>query len=106
MELTKVDNNPIVEDAVLIGDEISSDQFIHANTIPVLNNQLRTGCIIPVFSKDNECTISHTEFIDTTYEVTRQFFGNKQNEFYNLQYVSHTPLKGVFRRRWESLQKS
>jgi hypothetical protein len=79
MELTKVNNYPIVEDAILLDEEeISSDQFINANTVPVLNNQLRTGCIIPVFSKDNECTISHSEFIETTYQVAEKFFGNER----------------------------
>jgi len=74
MEITKVDNNPIVEDAVLINDTISSDQFIEANTVPIMQQQLKSSCIIPVFSKDNESTISHTEFIEITHEVLSQFF--------------------------------
>jgi hypothetical protein len=92
MELTKVNNNPIVEDAVLLEEEISSDQFINANTIPVLNEKLRTGCIIPVFSKDNECTISHAQFIETTYQVAEKFFGNERILQPAIR-VSH-PIKG------------
>jgi len=92
MENTEMDNYPIVEDAVLLEDEISSDQFINANTIPVLNAELRTGCIIPVFSKDNESTISHTEFIDTSLQVIQQFFSNERILQPAIR-VSH-PIKG------------
>lgn len=92
MEITKVDNNPIVEEAILIDDNISSDQFIHANTVTVMQNQLKTGCIIPVFSKDNESTISHTEFIETTYEVVSQFFSGEQ--LLNPAIRASHPIKG------------
>ncbi|WP_346855415.1 DUF3871 family protein [uncultured Draconibacterium sp.] len=92
MELTKVNSNPIVEDAVMLDEEISSDQFIHANTISVRNEQLRSGCIIPVFSKDNESTISHSEFIETTYRVAEKFFGNERILQPAVR-VSH-PIKG------------
>tara|TARA_R110002050_G_scaffold167468_2_gene298262 strand:- start:284 stop:1276 length:993 start_codon:yes stop_codon:yes gene_type:complete len=92
MENTQVDQYPIVEDAIVLNDEISSDQFIHANTLPVLNEQLRSGCIIPVFSKDNECTISHTEFIETASQVVQQFFGNERILKPAIR-VSH-PIKG------------
>jgi hypothetical protein len=92
MENTKINQYPIVEDAILLDDEISSDQFIHANTLPVLNDQLRSGCIIPVFSKDNESTISHTEFIETTFQVAQQFFGNERVLQPAIR-VSH-PIKG------------
>ena len=43
--------------------------FIEANTIEVSLNHLKNDCTIPVFSKDNECTISHYEFINSTKEV-------------------------------------
>lgn len=39
--------------------------FIEANTKDVDINHLRKDCVIPVFSKDNEVTISHPEFIET-----------------------------------------
>lgn len=38
--------------------------FIEANTKSVSLSHLQTDCIIPVFSKDNERTISHQEFIE------------------------------------------
>ncbi|GJN63133.1 DUF3871 family protein [Elizabethkingia anophelis] len=39
--------------------------FIEANTTQVDLEHLKSDCIIPVFSKDNERTIAHQEFIDT-----------------------------------------
>jgi len=66
--------NAVVEDFELPESDISKDQFIHANTIPVLLEDLKRQCIIPVFSKDNESTISHSEFVEITNEVTGRFF--------------------------------
>lgn len=43
--------------------------FIEANTTEVSLRHLQNECTIPVFAKDNECTISHFEFIDSTKEV-------------------------------------
>lgn len=93
MGLTKIDNNPIVEDIVLLEEpEVSSDQFIHANTQTILTAELRDRCIIPVFSKDNESTISHSEFIETTFLTTQKFFGNERILEPAVK-VSH-PIKG------------
>ena len=39
--------------------------FIIANTVDVTLPHLQNECIIPVFSKDNEKTIAHQEFIET-----------------------------------------
>ena len=43
--------------------------FIEANTTEVSLSHLQRECTIPVFAKDNECTISHFEFIDSAKEV-------------------------------------
>lgn len=43
--------------------------FIEANTIEVSLEHLKNDCIVPVFAKDNECTISHFEFINSTLQV-------------------------------------
>jgi len=51
----------------------SSDQFIRSNTKSIPYNELRHGSIIPSF-KDNESTISHTEFIDAFGELCDNFF--------------------------------
>ena len=58
----------------IISDEVQSlhvsqDKYIHkpfieANTIEVNFDHLKKDCIVPVFSKDNELTISHNSFID------------------------------------------
>lgn len=48
--------------------------FIKANTKPVTLNHLKNDCVIPVFARDNESTISHFEFIDAVNELVRQQF--------------------------------
>lgn len=45
----------------------TSSGFIEANTEPVTLEHLKNDCIIPVFSKDNESTISHYQFVNTLY---------------------------------------
>lgn len=82
----------IVEEVELPVSEISSDQFILANTSPVTLDEIRRGCIIPVFSKDNECTISHTEFIEVAGEVAGRFFRGERMMMPSIR-VSH-PIKG------------
>ncbi|QNM85983.1 DUF3871 family protein [Polaribacter pectinis] len=52
----------------------SSSKFIEANTKEVSLEHLQNECIIPVFAKDNECTISHYEFIDATKEIAKNYF--------------------------------
>ena len=51
--------------------------FIEANTIEVELNHLRNDCIVPVFSKDNERTISHNEFIQVAQECASEVFPNQ-----------------------------
>lgn len=43
--------------------------FIEANTVEVTHHHLSNDCIIPVFAKDNERTISHQEFIEAAVEA-------------------------------------
>ena len=52
----------------------SSSKFIEANTQEVSLQHLKQDCIIPVFAKDNETTISHYEFINATKEVAQSLF--------------------------------
>ena len=42
----------------------SDNRFLVANTDPIPYQVLKEKCTIPVFSKDNESTISHQEFVD------------------------------------------
>jgi len=51
--------------------------FIEANTIEVSLEHLKNECIVPVFAKDNECTISHYEFINSTKEVIEDILNYK-----------------------------
>lgn len=78
MELV-INQNPVamIQDEV---DEIkiTSRNFIEANTAKVTLNHLKNDCIIPVFSKDNESTISHYQFIEKTMEVTKSLFPNQK----------------------------
>jgi len=51
-----------------------SKQFIEANTKEASLQHLKRDCIIPVFSKDNELTISHVNFIETVFEAATKIF--------------------------------
>ena len=48
--------------------------FIEANTKEVDMSHLQDDCIIPVFSKDNEVTISHQSFIETILDAAASAF--------------------------------
>lgn len=48
--------------------------FVEANTKAVTLRHLQEDCVVPVFSKDNEVTISHPAFVETVYEAAQEFF--------------------------------
>lgn len=48
--------------------------FIMANTLEVSLQHLRDDCIIPVFSRDNEKTIAHQEFIEVVLNAVQKVF--------------------------------
>lgn len=52
--------------------------FIEANTQEVSLEHLKNDCIVPVFSKDNEVTISHSHFIESLQECTHKLFKHEQ----------------------------
>ena len=54
-----------------------SRHFIEANTKAVDISHLREDCIVPVFSKDNELTISHQMFIETILGAAYRMFPNE-----------------------------
>jgi hypothetical protein len=58
--------------------EGSSNSFIEANTTAVNTNEMRDRHIIPVFVKDNEPLISHSDFIDAVYSLTREMYADEQ----------------------------
>ncbi|MCL6218596.1 DUF3871 family protein [Zunongwangia pacifica] len=53
-----------------------SNPFIEANTKEVSLSCLQNDCIIPVFSKDNEKTLAHQEFIEVAQDCIAQTFSN------------------------------
>lgn len=66
--------------------------FIEANTKEVSVGHLKNDCIIPVFSKDNEITISHQSFIETVYDAANEVFRGERVDNPDVR-VSHI-IKG------------
>ena len=62
--------------------------FIEANTQDVSLYHLKTACMVPVFAKDNEQTISHQEFIDMLLLVAKSYYPSEQIENPEIR-VSH-----------------
>lgn len=50
--------------------------FIEANTKEVSLSSLKNDCIIPVFSKDNEKTLAHQEFIEIAQDCVGKVFSH------------------------------
>ena len=76
-------NNAAIEtDAPFVADDISTDKpFIQANTIASTLEDLCEHHIIPVFIKDNEPLISHSDFIQTMINAVQDYY---QNDTYSL----------------------
>ena len=53
---------------------------------------MKNDCIIPVFAKDNETSISHHDFIEAVAESVNQYFPMEQIEVPNIR-INH-PIKG------------
>lgn len=66
--------------------------FIEANTESVSLSHLKEKCVIPVFTKDNEITLSHQEFIETAISAIATIFPNEVIEAPEIR-VSHQ-IKG------------
>ncbi|MFT5251616.1 MAG: hypothetical protein ACI87N_000600 [Flavobacteriales bacterium] len=70
-------NNPeyqVIDEAQVI--QCGRKNFIEANTIQVDLEHLKNECVIPVFAKDNESSISHYEFIKYTEDVITSVLSN------------------------------
>lgn len=89
MELVKVSSNDILtleskgylessEEIVKpsVIKENNNNPFIEANTKSVSLSHLQKDCIIPVFSKDNEKTIAHQEFIEVIQDSVSKAFSH------------------------------
>lgn len=70
----------------------SAKSFIEANTVEVSFTNIRDEHIIPVFVKDNEPLISHSDFIHATLDLTADIFQGEQIMKPAVR-VSH-PIKG------------
>lgn len=92
MELIK--NNPLKNNIVEENEVVTSSNrsFIEANTKGVTLEHLKNDCIIPVFAKDNESTVSHYEFIKKTKEIAQDLFPEFQVAEPNIR-ISHQ-IKG------------
>lgn len=66
----------------------NTSPFVEANTKEVSLSHLQNDCITPVFSKDNEVTISHPAFIETVHEAACAFFRGETIDSPNIR-VSH-----------------
>ena len=88
--------NQFAEDATIISEEPTKvkkvNHFIEANTMEIDLQHLKSDCIVPVFSKDNELTISHTAFIETVWDAANTFFKGEQVDEPEIR-VSHI-IKG------------
>ena len=54
------------------------NNFIEANTQTIDLKHLQGDCVIPNFSKDNESTISHQEFIESIMYCTKTLYNQQQ----------------------------
>lgn len=77
---------------ILSRREVKRLPFIEANTKEVTIEHLKNDCVVPVFSKDNEITISHPNFIEATWEAANRVFPNETIEEPAIR-VSHV-IKG------------
>ena len=82
------------EDATVVTDDTKGKRplFIEANTVEATLQHLRDDCIIPVFAKDNEATLSHVSFIETVQDAAHTFFNGERIEIPDIR-VSHV-IKG------------
>lgn len=75
------------------GDNVyQQNPFIEANTKEVSLSALKNDCIIPVFSKDNEKTLAHQEFIEIAQDCVSKVFSQHTIEVPEVR-VSHQ-IKG------------
>ena len=74
LPLLEVNNREQSQEYVHFDPRWKRNPFIEANTKVADLIHLKSDCVVPVFSKDNEVTISHYEFIETVWEAANTFF--------------------------------
>ena len=98
MELLQINDNTIQNDhneipAVGAHELISTSKpFIEANTIVCSLEEIKSDHIIPVFIKDNEPLISHSDFIETMMGTVFEYYQGENISQPNIR-LSH-PIKG------------
>ena len=88
-------NNTALEliQPVQMEEQVSTSKpFIEANTVETNLEEIKQSHIIPVFVKDNETLISHSEFIDSTLSLASEIYYGEHILKPNVR-VSH-PIKG------------
>ena len=67
----------IILETTPVNLQFEQKPFIEANTQEVDLIHLSNDCIIPVFSKDNEKTIAHQEYIEVVMDAVKKAFPNE-----------------------------
>src|SRR5690606_1528712 len=92
LELHPVQDKTTLSSNIELVKSFHSKPFIEANTEEVDLLHLKKDCIIPVFSKDNEKTLAHQEFIEIAQNSISKAFPHHSIELPEIR-VSHQ-IKG------------
>ena len=84
-------HNNLEETVGINPEQMNNNGFIEANTIVSSVAEIKNNHIIPVFTKDNEAVINHTDFIEAAYSAVGTVFGMDEN---NLSIKVSHPVKG------------
>lgn len=87
-----IETIPFVPDLILPEEQETDKHFITANTITGNLAEMKDHHLIPVFVKDNEPLISHSDFIDETARIISDIFQGEKILRPKIR-VSH-PVKG------------
>ncbi len=90
--INAIETIPYVPEIIIPEESIAEKHFITANTIAGNLIEMKEHHLIPVFSKDNEPTISHTDFIETVLELTADIYSG-EHILKPIVRLSH-PIKG------------
>jgi hypothetical protein len=64
-----IESQHIINENELVEPDLKANNFIGGKTEEVTLEHLKQDCIIPVFSKDNESTISHYQFVSEIQDL-------------------------------------
>lgn len=74
MEAIRLENIPSSEHSLTVVQNNSRKTFIEANTVEASLQEVKQHHVIPVFHRDNEPLISHSQFIELTQEIVHEHF--------------------------------